>query len=145
MIRFLKYNLVGVVNTGITLAVVWILSQFWANPYGVNIVGFVAGGLNSYGLNRYWTFKSKNPVKGEVLRFGVAFGVAWAVNMCALRLFIITGVAQSLSQFLSAWRVPGANEIFAANVLANGVYVVLFFVLARSFVYKTKGTFKNAL
>ena len=48
MIHFIKYNIIGVLNTLITLATVWVLHQIldW-NLELSNLLGFVAGGVNS--------------------------------------------------------------------------------------------------
>ena len=59
--HFIKYNLIGVMNTLITLASVWVMHQLldW-NLELSNFLGFIFGAINSYLMNRLWNFKSKN-------------------------------------------------------------------------------------
>ena len=74
MWNFIKYNLIGVVNTLITLMVVWVLYELlhW-NLELSNFLGFVAGGVNSYIMNRRLNFKSHNKKRSEVMRFVIVF------------------------------------------------------------------------
>jgi len=56
--QFVKYGVVGASNTALTVAAysvgVWI-----GVPYLVALlVGYIPGGLNSYLLNRHWTFRA---------------------------------------------------------------------------------------
>ena len=68
--HFLKYNLIGILNTLISLLVVWILYQLFSlNLILSNFLGFVAGAINSYLCNRIWNFKSQNKKRSEVIRF----------------------------------------------------------------------------
>ena len=91
MIHFFKYNIIGVLNTLITLAVVWVLHQLldW-NVELSNFLGFVAGGCNSYLCNRIWNFKSHNKKRSEIIRFVVVFLVSYGVNLLALELAAYT-------------------------------------------------------
>ncbi|MDY5028219.1 GtrA family protein, partial [Hallerella succinigenes] len=85
MWNFIKYNLIGVVNTLITLMVVWVLYELlhW-NLELSNFLGFVAGGVNSYIMNRRLNFKSHNKKRSEVMRFVIVFLCAYLVNLCVL-------------------------------------------------------------
>ncbi len=129
MLHFIKYNLIGIVNTLITLCVVWILYELlgW-NLELSNFLGFVAGGINSYWMNRRLNFKSQNQKGKEIFRFLLVFVCAYLVN-----LFVLESLKNSLpsaGDFLSAG--------FLANVLANIAYVIVSFLLYRYFVFKPK-------
>lgn len=129
MLHFIKYNLIGIVNTLITLCVVWILYELlgW-NLELSNFLGFVAGGINSYWMNRRLNFKSQNQKGKEIFRFLLVFVCAYLVN-----LFVLESLKNSLpsaGDFLSAG--------FSANVLANIAYVIVSFLLYRYFVFKPK-------
>lgn len=127
MIHFIKYNLIGIVNTLITLCVVWLLYEVlkW-NLELSNFLGFVAGGINSYWMNRRLNFKSKKEKGREIVRFVLVFVCAYLVN-----LFVLESLKNSLpsvGDFLSAG--------FLANILANVAYVIVCFLLYRYFVFK---------
>ena len=129
MWNFVKYNLIGIVNTGITLVTVWILYELlhW-NLELSNFLGFVAGGVNSYIMNRRLNFKSKNSKRSEVVRFAIVFLAAYLVN-----LFVLESLKESLpsaGDFLSAG--------YLANILANAAYVVVSYALYRYFVFRKK-------
>lgn len=127
MFHFIKYNLIGIVNTLITLCVVWILYELlgW-NLELSNFLGFVAGGINSYWMNRRLNFKSQNQKGKEIFRFLLVFVCAYLVNLSVL---------ESLKDAL-----PSAGDFFSAgffaNVLANIAYVIVSFLLYRYFVFK---------
>ncbi len=85
MKHFIKYNLIGVMNTLITLASVWIMHQMldW-NLELSNFLGFIFGAINSYLMNRIWNFKSHNKKRTEVIRFIIVFLAAYALNFVTL-------------------------------------------------------------
>lgn len=139
MIHFVKYNLIGVLNTGITLLVVWILyRQFNLNLELSNFLGFVAGGINSYLLNRIWNFKSRNRKRKEIMRFLLIFAIAYGLNLmvleflhrCLLPMDFFTPFREWISHYVS----PG----YFANIIANIVYVVVSFTLYRKFVFRVE-------
>jgi putative flippase GtrA len=75
--EFIKFLVVGLLNTAIDFAVLNLLSFFFnifSGPLIIlfNIVSFLCAVLNSYFLNKYWTFhvKNTNPSK-EWLSFAV--------------------------------------------------------------------------
>lgn len=127
MLHFVKYNLIGIVNTLVTLFTVWLLYEiFHWNLELSNFLGFVAGGVNSYIMNRRWNFKSDAPKLREILRFAAVFLCAYLVNLFVLE--SLKDALPSAGRFLSAG--------YAANILANGAYVVVSYFLYRYFVFK---------
>ena len=129
MWNFIKYNLIGVVNTLITLMVVWVLYELlhW-NLELSNFLGFVAGGVNSYVMNRRLNFKSHNKKRSEVMRFVIVFLCAYLVNLFVLE--YLKDALRSAGDFLSAG--------YLANILANVAYVVVSFALYRYFVFRKR-------
>ena len=139
MLHFIKYNIIGVLNTLITLAVVWVLHQCldW-NLELSNLLGFVAGGINSYLCNRIWDFKSKNQKRAEVVRFIVVFLCSYAIN-----LLVLEGTAYALIHFqwlasFTAWISQFMKPTYFANVVANVVYVLVSFTLYKRWVFASK-------
>jgi len=136
MIHFLKYNLIGLLNTLLTVVVVWVLHQ-WLGMGVVlaNFLGYVAGGLNSYLWNRCWNFRSDNKRGPEMLRFGVIFALAYGLNLGVL---LGTGhlLAMPWAQPLLAFCHPYAKPGFLAHLVANAVYVVASFGMYKNWVFK---------
>lgn len=137
MLHFVKYNLIGIVNTLITLAAVWILHQVldW-NLELSNFLGFVAGGCNSYLMNRLWNFKSHNQKRTEVVRFLIVFLCAYGLNLLVLEGCVhLLENANWCSNF-TALVARFMKPTYFANVIANVVYVLASFALYKKWVFK---------
>ena len=72
----IRYGVVGVSNTLITAVVIWVMMKM-AGCLDVlsNITGYAAGVLNSFVLNKKWTFKCTIGWTRGAVRFGVVFGI----------------------------------------------------------------------
>lgn len=137
MLHFIKYNAIGIINTLITLAVVWVLHQLldW-NLELSNFLGFIAGGVNSYLMNRIWNFKSNNRKRTEVVRFVIVFLLSYALNLATLEAcaYLLENAAW-LSSF-SAWISQFMKPTYFANIVANVVYVLASFTLYKKWVFR---------
>ena len=134
--HFIKYNIIGVINTLITLATVWILHQIldW-NLELSNFLGFVAGGINSYIMNRIWNFESKNKKRTEFARFVIVFLCSYAINLLVLEgsVYILENATwcTGFTEFISRFMKP----TYFANIIANVVYVLVSFTLYKKWVF----------
>lgn len=80
-IQLLKYGVIGVMNTLITLVSFYLLNTKLGVPYGPsNIIGYVLGVINSFIWNRNWVFKTGVNVKREALLFGCGFVLCWMLQ-----------------------------------------------------------------
>ena len=83
--QVLKFGVVGVVNTVVTLATIYVLYVFFDVPYlAANAVGYVLGFINSFVLNKVWTFRSKGKVLAESILFIAVFLVCYLLQLAAL-------------------------------------------------------------
>ena len=65
-IEFLKFIIVGMINTMVTLVVIFTTkSLLGLNPYLSNALGYVAGLTNSFIWNKAWVFRSKGSTGAE--------------------------------------------------------------------------------
>jgi len=79
--QLLKFSAVGLLNTGLHYAVFLVLLRLGHLNYLVaSALGYCTGLVNSYLLNRRWTFESRDPKRH------LEFGRFVAVNMAALGL-----------------------------------------------------------
>ncbi len=116
-----KYVLVGVVNTLVTLAAIFLLSRAAGADYrAANAVGYGLGLACSYVLNRRWTFASRGAVAPQVAKFLACFGVCYAAQFGLLLLMVDR----------LHW-----NPSFS-QVAAMGAYTVLGYLLGRIVVYR---------
>lgn len=80
--QVVKYGVVGLSNTLITMVVIWVMMKLFGCREGLsNLTGYVAGLLNSFIWNKRWTFKGSSTGwrKGAV-RFAVAFGICYVLQ-----------------------------------------------------------------
>lgn len=104
LIQFVKFLVVGCINTGLHYAVFYTLYTYLGVYYLLaSTIGYSVGLVNSYVLNRTWTFRSQmENQKAQFARFiGVNF-MSLAVNLGALKLFVAAGgLPPELSQVLA--------------------------------------------
>jgi Predicted membrane protein len=135
--HFIKYNAIGVMNTAITFFTVWLLHEVldWDVVLS-NFLGFVAGGLNSYIMNRIWNFKSTNKKRAEIVRFIVVFLCSYLVNLAVLKggIYVLENAAwcARFTEFVSQFMKPTTF----ANLIANVVYVLVSFTLYKKWVFR---------
>lgn len=81
VVEAMKYGLIGVANTLLTLSVIFALI-YWlgASALVANAIGYALGFCGSYLLNRVWTFRSQAPVGRSAGRYLVAALVAYGLN-----------------------------------------------------------------
>lgn len=138
MLHFIKYNAIGIINTLITLAVVGVLHQLldW-NLELSNLLGYVAGGVNSYFMNRIWNFESKNPKRTEAVRFVVVFLLSYALNLVVLEGCVYLLQNASWCKPFGDWISQFMKPTYFANLVANVVYVLASFMLYKKWVFKS--------
>ncbi len=82
-IQLLKYGVIGVMNTLITLVTFYILNTKLGWPYGVaNVIGYVLGVINSFLWNSKWVFKTQNNLVHDALLFGCGFLLCLVLQLC---------------------------------------------------------------
>ncbi len=118
----IKYGVVGVINTLITAVVIWIMMKLLGCSDVVsNVVGYMAGVLNSFIWNKKWTFKSTEKWIGSAIRFGVVFGVCYLLQL-GLLVFV-------LDTYLPI--DPYYNQL-----IAMAFYTVINFVMNKFYTFK---------
>jgi putative flippase GtrA len=94
--RPIRFVLVGLSNTIVDIAMFTALvAGFAVSPVSANIVGYITGTINSFVLNRNWTFRDtyETPCRGQFARFT-------GVNLAALGLSTI--IVWTLAPLLGA-------------------------------------------
>ena len=88
--QFIKYGIVGASNTVLTFVIYTVLVEALGVQYVIALLaGYLAGSLNSYLLNRHWTFRAGHLAHASVgPRFAVVQIVAIGVNTALLVLFV---------------------------------------------------------
>ena len=130
LLRFLKFGVTGVLNTVIDSVVYFaLIAVFGFNIYAAQTLGYACGTLNSYIVNRSWTFSSKSHFfSAELVRFLV-------VNLITL------GISYLVLYYLQLW-FPGGNELLL-KLPVVAVTLAVNFVLSRLWVFRAKDDSAN--
>jgi putative flippase GtrA len=101
--QFVKFCLVGVLNTVLTLSGIFLLMRIFKVNYVIsNMVGYVLGVVNSFLWNKRWTFRSKGPLGRESVAFGAVFALSYVIQLGGLVLLKeIVHVHVEIAQVLS--------------------------------------------
>jgi putative flippase GtrA len=124
--QFIKFNLVGLVNTLVDYAVYSLLVTLGVQYLAAQVVSYSAGMVNSYLMNKYWTFgERKTAVSGtQLLRFIL-------LNLATLGLALLV-----LYVFSRQWGIHPLVSKLAATVLTMAVN----FVGSKLWVYRPVDT-----
>ena len=80
-LQIIKYALVGVLNTLVTLSTIFLCkSVIGINPLVSNAIGYVAGVINSFLWNKTWVFRSHDSYLREALIFLVGFILCYGIQ-----------------------------------------------------------------
>ncbi|WP_135548928.1 GtrA family protein [Paenibacillus cymbidii] len=86
--QFVKFNLVGVANTLVDMAVYFALRWLGLFFAPAQVISYGCGMLNSYVCNRLWTFGDrKEPVRGQLWRFALLNGAMLLLSIGLLYTF----------------------------------------------------------
>ena len=120
VIQFVKFGIVGVSNTLLTLVVYDVLLKLGVWYLAASAIGFVVGAINGFLLNRRWTFKEHVGDRSTPVKWGI-------VQTCGL------GVDEVLLYLL----VHDAQiDKLLAQVCATGVVTVTTFFVNRAWTFK---------
>ncbi len=134
MLRFIKYCMVGALNTMLTLGVIFVCkSMLGINPYVSNAAGYIVGVLNSFLWNKKWVFRSHGGICREAIRFLIGFAVCYLLQFLtvwSLNQSSFGDIELSLSVFtLSGYGI--------ATLIGNVVYTVANFIYNRMITFKS--------
>ena len=93
IVQFIRFSLTGVLNTAVDFMIYMVLSYSGVGIFYAQTAGYLAGMLNSFVINRSWTFHSKERFFGrELARFLIVNLLTLGLSLGALagfeRLFV---------------------------------------------------------
>jgi putative flippase GtrA len=129
---FLRFLLVGVVNTLIGLGIMFFLYNvlelnYWASTF----IGNMVGAMVSYFLNKTFTFRSDVRVQHNWWKFAIVILSCYALSYGASHLF-----AQALSSALT-----GVNPKLLQNgaiLVGSGIYMISNYIGHKNFTFASK-------
>ena len=126
MLRFL---LVGVVNTLVGAGIMFLLYNLAGCSYWLSsAANYIVGGVVSYFLNKYYTFKNTERSWKQVLRFALNVAVCW---------LLAYGIAKPLALRLLAG-VDEKLQTNAAMLAGLCLYTALNYLGQRFFAFRAK-------
>jgi len=137
--QFLKFIVVGVINTGLDWLAFFLLTMSaYFGQYEVlaKAISFVVAAINSFLMNSYWTFRKeyltglekageKKVAKGSgyFVRFMIVSLIGWGLNTLIfylMREYFVADLAETTSRLVSLFFASGVVTVW--NFLANKLW-----------------------
>lgn len=114
LIQFIKFGIVGVANTLLTFAIYTLLLKVFGVWYlAASAIGFIVGTVNSFLLNRRWTFRGHVGDALTPLRWAVVQCTGLGVNEGLLYVFVHDARVDKLLAQAFATAVVTVTTFFA--------------------------------
>ena len=126
LVQLIKYGIIGVSNTLLTLAVFYVVNTLLDMSYGVaNTLGYVLGLINSFVWNRTWVFRTGGNIWREAGLFTLGFIVCFALQMGVSQWLLSTAIHDISISWLPM-KNTGDNIVMCLSMvvytLANYIY-----------------------
>lgn len=126
---FLKFIIVGIINTAVGAGVMFALYNIFHCSYWVSsIMNYVVGSVVSFFLNKYFTFKSKVFSFKEVIYFTVNIAVCFFIAYGLAKpfaIYILSGYSKSVQEntamFIGMVIFTGLNYLSQRFIVFKGV------------------------
>lgn len=120
LIHFIKYNLIGIVNTAVGYGIIFgAMYLLQASPVLANAAGYATGMVISFVLNRVWNFKSRAGLGSQALRFFFVMILAYFGNLVVLKALIDRAHV----------------DPYVSQMIASIVFVIISFAINKSWVF----------
>jgi putative flippase GtrA len=114
LVQFIKFGIVGVSNTLLTLVVYTVLLKVFGVWYlAASAIGFVVGATNGFVLNRRWTFREHVGDALTPVRWAVVQGAGLGINEALLYLLVHDASLDKLLAQVCATAVVTVTTFFA--------------------------------
>jgi putative flippase GtrA len=136
----IKYGVVGVGNTLLSLLIIWIMTKWMGCSEALsNFIGYIIGLINSYFWNKQWTFHSKANWKKSAIRFFGVFAVCYLLQL--LLLLVMNKFCPEnpplYNFFRPALQQLHVDSLFYIQILAMTFYTVINFVINKFYTFKS--------
>jgi putative flippase GtrA len=129
LVQMLKFGMIGAVNTGIDFGVFTLLTLCGWSYLPAQCLSYTCGVLNSYVLNRSWTFKGRRHAKFAFFKF----------TLLNLFVLLITSSLLALLHHNEGW------SIWISKLCASGAGVLVNYAGSRLWVFsKTSNIERSA-
>ena len=133
--QFVKFCLVGAMNTLVTLCTIFICkSLIGVNEYIANALGYIIGVINSFLWNKQWVFHSQGRISREAVRFAIGFAICYSLQL-------ITVIALNTSSFGEIELDTGLMVVSGyglATIIGCAVYTIFNFIYNRFVTFRKR-------
>lgn len=134
LIQFMKYGIVGVMNTMLTLLVIFLCkSVFGVNEYVSNALGYMAGLINSFLWNRKWVFAASGHLSRQAMHFLLGFCLCYAAQFMVVWLINQSWFGAVEYRIWEGWVISGYG---IATLIGNCCYTLCNFIYNRLVTFK---------
>lgn len=125
---FVRFIIVGVINTVVGTATMFLLYWLGAGYWFSSAANYIVGSIVSYFLNKYYTFKESKKSPLQILWFAIH------ISLCY---FIAYGVAKPIGVALLAGATVEVQETLAMCI-AMGLFVILNYIGQKYIVFRAE-------
>jgi len=86
--QFIRYVVVGLASNAVIYLAYIVLTQLGMGPKLAMSLLYVIGVLQTFVFNKKWSFRFEGAATTALVRYLMAYGVGYAVNLLALTLFV---------------------------------------------------------
>ncbi|HCC52655.1 MAG TPA: GtrA family protein [Porphyromonadaceae bacterium] len=134
-----KYGVVGAGNTILSLVIIWVMTKkLGCTEAFSNFTGYFIGLINSFFLNRKWTFNSTGNVFGSAVKFFLVFAVCYLLQLGVL-LLLNRYCPQNpplYSLFEPMLKIFKIDTLFYIQLLSMVVYTAVNFLINKYYTFK---------
>ena len=117
--KIIKFSITGVLNTLVDFLVFTVLTIFW-NPYVSQVCSYSAGVLNSYVINRSWTFRSEGKFLGvELVKFIVVNLISLTASLVLM--WFLQSIVKIESELIC--KIPVTLATMVINFILSNLWV----------------------
>ncbi len=136
-VQFVKYCLVGLSNTLVTLLGIFVCKSLAGiDPYVSNIIGYALGVSNSFIWNRVWVFRSHGGCRREAVRFLIGFGLCYGLQLAVVWLLTSFSGLGKLEWQFAGFTLGGYG---IATLIGMVVYTFANFAYNKLFAFGRQG------
>lgn len=139
--QLLKFGITGIINTGIDFVILNILTFLTGitqgyQLFGLNVASFSIATVNSYFLNKYWTFEARSKEK-QAAQFSqfLAISIIGAIINSGIVAFFTTYISPAFGLSPAIW-------VNVAKVFATFISLIWNFIGYKFIVFRRKTTKK---
>jgi len=112
--QFVRFGLVGLSNTLISLLIYYLLIGLQVNYLLATIAGYVISSLSGYILNKLWVFRDKKKVKTSMFRYYAVYISSLLLNTVLMYLWVdIFGISEQIAPILTLCVTVPYNFVFS--------------------------------